>query len=111
MANVTKSEIPRGLQAGQESEPLTPAEIEKALGCRVQLGDVEAYEELVRTHQRRVLAVVGRILRGSEDVESLSSVGSRSGGKQNGRRRKHRHLHQPHLPRPRHPIFRPSAER
>ena len=51
---------------------MTPAEIEKALVCRVQLGDVEAYEELVRTHQRRVLAVVGRILRGSEDVEDVA---------------------------------------
>src|SRR5882762_330933 len=72
MANVTNSEIPPGLQAGKEKEPLTPAETESALVRRCQEGDVAAYEVLVRTHQHRVLAVVGRILRGSEDVEDVT---------------------------------------
>ena len=39
---------------------------------RAQNGDVSAYEELVRIHQHRVLAVVGGILRGSEDVEDVA---------------------------------------
>jgi RNA polymerase sigma-70 factor, ECF subfamily len=72
MANVTNSEILRGSRTGKEKEPLTPAEIEKALVRRVQQGDVNAYEELVRAHQNRVLSVIGRILRGSEDVEDVA---------------------------------------
>src|ERR1039458_1557817 len=72
MANVTKPDILRGPKAGKEKEPLTPAETEKALVRRVQQGDVAAYEGLVRTHQNRVLAVIGRILRGSEDVEDVA---------------------------------------
>jgi len=72
MANVTNSEILRGEQPGKEKEALTPAEAEKALVRRVQHGDVNAYEDLVRTHQHRVLAVIGRILRGSEDVEDVA---------------------------------------
>jgi RNA polymerase sigma-70 factor (ECF subfamily) len=58
--------------AAKESETLTPAETEKLLVLRAQDGDVSAYEELVRTHQRRVLSVVGGILRGSEDVEDVA---------------------------------------
>ena len=72
MANVTNSEILRGPRAGKEKEPLTPAEAEKALVRRVQQGDVNAYEELVKAHQNRVLSVIGRILRGSEDVEDVA---------------------------------------
>jgi len=72
MANVTNSEISRGPQAGKDREALTPAEAEKALVRRTQAGDVSAYEELVRIHQHRVLAVVGRILRGSEDAEDVA---------------------------------------
>ena len=72
MANVTKPDILRGPTAGKEKEPLTPAETEKPLVRRVQQGDVAAYEGLVRTHQNRVLAVIGRILRGSEDVEDVA---------------------------------------
>jgi RNA polymerase sigma-70 factor (ECF subfamily) len=72
MANVTKPDILRGPKAAKEKEPLTPAETEKALVRRVQEGDVAAYEDLVRTHQNRVLAVIGRILRGSEDVEDVA---------------------------------------
>jgi len=72
MANVTNSEISRGAEDGNRNEPQTPAETEKELVRRVQGGEVEAYEELVRTHQHRVLAVVGRVLRGSEDVEDVA---------------------------------------
>ncbi len=47
----------------------TPGEAE--LVRRAQGGDVAAYEELVRTHQQRVFAVVGGILRRREDVEDV----------------------------------------
>jgi len=39
---------------------------------RAQAGDVEAFEELVRRHQRRVLAIVSGILRRREDVEDVA---------------------------------------
>jgi RNA polymerase sigma-70 factor, ECF subfamily len=72
MANVTKPEISRGTPAEKVKEPLTPAEEEKLIVRRAQAGDVGAYEELVRIHQHRVLAVVGGILRGSGDVEDVA---------------------------------------
>ena len=72
MANVTNSEALRGTEAGNEKQSLTPAEQQKALVRRAQGGDASAYEELVRIHQHRVLAVVGGILRGSEDVEDVA---------------------------------------
>jgi RNA polymerase sigma-70 factor (ECF subfamily) len=72
MANVTNSAILRGTEAAGEKELLTPAEKQKELVRRAQAGDVSAYEELVRLHQHRVLAVVGGILRGSEDVEDVA---------------------------------------
>jgi RNA polymerase sigma-70 factor, ECF subfamily len=72
MANVTNSETLRGTEPASDNGSLTPAEHQKALVRRAQAGDVSAYEELVRIHQRRVLAVVGGILRGSEDVEDVA---------------------------------------
>ena len=72
MANVTNSDISQGEAAEATVGDLTPAEKEKAVVRRAQAGDVTAYEELVRTHQHRVLAVVGGILRGSEDVEDVA---------------------------------------
>jgi RNA polymerase sigma-70 factor, ECF subfamily len=72
MANVTNSEALRGSEAANEKAPLTPADKQKELVRRAQDGDVSAYEELVRIHQHRVLAVVGGILRGSLDVEDVA---------------------------------------
>src|SRR3984957_18328691 len=72
MANVTKPDSNRGLRGVSEKGALTPAEAEKVLVRRAQAGDVTAYEELVRIHQHRVLAVVGGILRGSGDVEDVA---------------------------------------
>ena len=72
MANVTNSGINQGARAAATVGPITPAEKEKLLVRRAQGGDVSAYEDLVRTHQHRVLAVVGGILRGSEDVEDVA---------------------------------------
>jgi RNA polymerase sigma-70 factor (ECF subfamily) len=74
MANVTNSGTLRGAESTNEKEKVssTPAEEQKKLVRRAQAGDVTAYEELVRIHQHRVLAVVGGILRGSEDVEDVA---------------------------------------
>jgi RNA polymerase sigma-70 factor (ECF subfamily) len=72
MANVTNSGISQGELVVGPGETLTPAEKERRLVRQAQAGDVSAYEELVRTHQHRVLAVVGGILRGSMDVEDVA---------------------------------------
>jgi RNA polymerase sigma-70 factor (ECF subfamily) len=72
MANVTNSEAVRGAGSANEKDALSPAEQQKVLVRRAQDGDVSAYEELVRIHQHRVLAVIGGILRGSEDVEDVA---------------------------------------
>jgi len=72
MANVTNSGTGQGARAAATAEPVTPAEKERLLVRRAQNGEVSAYEELVRTHQHRVLAVVGGILRGSEDIEDVA---------------------------------------
>jgi RNA polymerase sigma-70 factor (ECF subfamily) len=45
---------------------------EKDLVQRAQGGDVAAYEELLRTHQQRVFAVVAGILRRREDIEDVA---------------------------------------
>jgi RNA polymerase sigma-70 factor, ECF subfamily len=72
MTNVTNSETPGAVQGAKAASPGTPAEKERELVRRSQGGDASAYEELVRIHQHRVLAVVGGILRGSEDVEDVA---------------------------------------
>src|ERR1700722_15259833 len=48
------------------------AEAERLLVRRAQAGDQSAYEQLVRIYQQRILAVVGGILRHSEDVEDVA---------------------------------------
>lgn len=48
------------------------AEAERELVRRAQSGDQFAYEELVRIHQPRLLAVIGGILRRGEDVEDVA---------------------------------------
>jgi RNA polymerase sigma-70 factor, ECF subfamily len=72
MANVTKSGAVGGATVAKETAAPTPAEIEKELVRRTQGGDASAYEELVRIHQHRVLAVVNGILRGSADAEDVA---------------------------------------
>ena len=54
----------RGLASGPRAE-------ESARIHRAQNGDVAAFEELVRTHQKRVLSIVAGILRWNEDVEDI----------------------------------------
>lgn len=48
------------------------SEEERRLVRRAQKGDEGAYEELVRRHQHRILAVVGGVLRRREDVEDVA---------------------------------------
>ena len=48
-----------------------PRAEESACIRRAQQGDVSAFEELVRTHQKRVLSIVAGILRWNEDVEDI----------------------------------------
>jgi len=72
MANVTNSGVLREGRDTSENASRTSADKQKELVRRAQAGDVAAYEELVRIHQHRVLAVVGGILRGSQDVEDVA---------------------------------------
>src|SRR5580765_8246100 len=51
---------------------LASAEAERQLVRRAQAGDQSAYEELVRIHQPRLLAVIGGIMSRGEDVEDLA---------------------------------------
>jgi RNA polymerase sigma-70 factor (ECF subfamily) len=74
MAHVPKLEAgSRGkAPTGPRATPPTEKPDEKQLVRRAQAGDVSAYEELLRTHQQRVFAVVGGILRRREDVEDIA---------------------------------------
>ncbi len=72
MANVTNPGRSNASPVAEAGDALTPGEKEKLLVRQAQDGNVSAYEELVRTHQHRVLAVIGGILRGSEDVEDVA---------------------------------------
>jgi RNA polymerase sigma-70 factor, ECF subfamily len=72
MANVTNSEALRESSAEKQTAEATSAEKQRELVRRAQAGDVGAYEELVRIHQRRVLAVVSGILRGNPDAEDVA---------------------------------------
>lgn len=72
MSSVPKMERKQPL-AGSRAEPqVTEAESERRLVRRAQSGDTAAYEELVRIHQPRLLAVVGGILRRNQDVEDVA---------------------------------------
>jgi RNA polymerase sigma-70 factor (ECF subfamily) len=51
---------------------LAEAERERRLVREAQAGNTAAYEELVRIHQPRLLAVVGGILRRNQDVEDVA---------------------------------------
>jgi RNA polymerase sigma-70 factor, ECF subfamily len=56
---------------GRISKPVASAD-DRELVRRAQKEDKEAFEELVRRHQRRVFAVAGGILRKREDVEDIA---------------------------------------
>jgi RNA polymerase sigma-70 factor, ECF subfamily len=69
MRNVPKmeAEAPRPARSGTGG-----GEAERQLVRRAQGGDQLAYEELVRIHQPRLLAVIGGIMRRGEDVEDVA---------------------------------------
>jgi len=69
MRNVPKmeAEAPRPARSGTGG-----GEAERQLVRRAQGGDQHAYEELVRIHQPRLLAVIGGIMRRGEDVEDVA---------------------------------------
>jgi RNA polymerase sigma-70 factor (ECF subfamily) len=72
MRSVIKAEGKPGI-SGSEARPARgDAEVERQLVRRAQAGDHAAYEELVRTHQPRLLAVIGGILRRNQDVEDIA---------------------------------------
>jgi RNA polymerase sigma-70 factor, ECF subfamily len=75
MRSVPKLEGKQPL-AGSPREPHASrgidAEAERRLVREAQSGDKAAYEELVRIHQPRLLAVVGGILRRNHDVEDVA---------------------------------------
>lgn len=60
------------LAASQPGAHETDANYESRLVRQAQSGDTAAYEELVRIHQPRLLAVVGGILRRNQDVEDIA---------------------------------------
>jgi len=71
MRNVPKTEA-ETRPAAQSTAAAAHREAERQLVRRAQGGDDSAYEELVRIHQPRLLAVVGGILRRGEDVEDVA---------------------------------------
>jgi RNA polymerase sigma-70 factor, ECF subfamily len=74
MANVPKMEArtPSPGLSGSVRRAPGHAEAERDLVRRAQAGDQFAYEELVRIHQPRLLAVIGGIMRRGEDVEDVA---------------------------------------
>ena len=57
-------------EAKQEEAPLDPPD--DILVGRAQQGDVEAYSELVRRHQRKIYALVYHMTSSKEDAEDLT---------------------------------------
>ncbi len=72
MADVPEHGATQGSLAQTPVRPRKQAEDERSLVRRAQQGDPGAYEELVRRHQQRILAVVGGTLRKREDVEDIA---------------------------------------
>jgi RNA polymerase sigma-70 factor (ECF subfamily) len=73
MAYVPKTEATRQAAAADRiASRQAAAKEERELVLQAQSGDPSAYEELVRRHQQRVLAVVGGILRRREDAEDVA---------------------------------------
>ena len=72
MRNVPKVEDAQAPAASLPASRQANNEAERQLVRRAQAGDQSAYEDLVRMHQHRILAVIGGILRNSEDVEDIA---------------------------------------
>jgi len=76
MPRVPKVE-PRSLPPSGEGVPARPGKLQEAARDRelvraAQADDKEAFEELVRRHQHRVMAVAAGILRRREDAEEIA---------------------------------------
>lgn len=71
MANVPESEEKAAVRSTARPER-AGAEETRRLVEQAQRGDVAAYEALVRTHQQRVFAILGGILRRREDIEDVA---------------------------------------
>ena len=68
--------VPKGVAANAQALPIPltrreRGEEERELVRLCQNGTESAFEELVRRHQQRIMALVGGILRRSEDVEDV----------------------------------------
>ena len=72
MSSVPKMEGKRPLAGSGPDPQENGADYERRLVRQAQGGDTAAYEELVRIHQPRLLAVVGGILRRNQDVEDIA---------------------------------------
>ncbi len=76
MARVPKLEPPAAPPSARVAEerpgPRHGAANDRELVRAAQADDKDAFEELLRRHQQRVLAVAGRILRRREDVEDIA---------------------------------------
>src|SRR6201987_5890553 len=75
MARVPKTEVvalPGLAGAGAREAGKNRRDNDRELVKRAQKEDKEAFEELVRRHQHRVVAVAGGILRQREDVEDIA---------------------------------------
>ena len=68
----TKPSGPTAETAERAEAQRRQAQDERELVGRAQQGDAGAYEVLVRRHQQRIFAVVGGILRRSEDIEDIA---------------------------------------
>jgi RNA polymerase sigma-70 factor (ECF subfamily) len=67
--NLALAETPVAAASGLATGPRSA---EQECIRRAQRGDISAYEELVRAHQRRVMAIVAGILRLGGDVEDIA---------------------------------------
>src|SRR5258708_37173417 len=76
MPNVPKTGAGAASPGVSGSVRRTPgnANAERELVKRAQAGDQFAYEELVRIHQPRLLAVIGGIMRPREGVQGLAQT-------------------------------------
>jgi RNA polymerase sigma-70 factor (ECF subfamily) len=72
MSGVSKLESRRQAAGTRLTARAIDADDERRLVRLAQGGDTAAYEELVRIHQPRLLAVVGGILRRNQDVEDIA---------------------------------------
>lgn len=70
--HVPKPGAAKGVAQKEAPAAEAQAPTDAQLVRRAQRGEVAAYEQLVRRHQRRVFAIVGGILRAREDMEDVA---------------------------------------